>query len=183
MTRRLQSYPERMNRHSVMPVAVAPRAEPVAPRAVAVAPRAVRVAVAGAAFVAIALSGCAVQVSTPVTDLEARDRFSAVLDDAQQIVGGEWTVMDDPTSRECIIPLWVTGERYPALRIGEAPASVTAAADRIEEAWTDGGMRVTRTDIGDVVEVKGESTDGELVILRVSERASTLLGESECRPL
>jgi len=124
-----------------------------------------------------------VQVSTPVTDLEARDRFSAVLDDAQQIVGGEWSVMDDPTSRECIIPLWVTGERYPALRIGEAPASVTTAADRIEEAWTDGGMRVTRTDIGDVVEVKGESADGELLILRLSESASTLLGESECRPL
>ena len=113
-------HPERMPRHIVMLAAVAARAVAVAPPAVAVAPRAVRialsavavaprgvrvapravaVAMATAALVAIALSGCAVQVSTPVTDLEAR-------------------------------------ERYPVLRIGEAPASVTTAADRIEEAWT-----------------------------------------------
>lgn len=136
--------------------------------------------VAGA--VAVVLGGCAVQASTPVTDLEARDRLLAVLDEAQQVVGGEWTVMDDPTPRECIIPLWISGERYPALRVGDPPASVAVAADLMERAWNDSGMRVTRTDIGDVIEVKGESDEGELVILRVSENASTLLGESECRP-
>lgn len=134
------------------------------------------------ATVALGLTGCAVQSSTPVTDLEARERFFSVLDEAQQLIGGDWQTMDDPTPRACVIPLWVAGERYPALRLGDAPRSVGAAADRVETAWNDAGMRVTRTDIGDVVEVKGESAEGELVVLRVSESASTLLGESECRP-
>lgn len=133
--------------------------------------------------VAPMLAGCAVQASTPVTDVAARDRFLTVLDDAQELIGGDWTIMDDPTPRECVIPLWVTGERYPALRVGDAPASVPAAAERVEQAWGGAGMRVTRTDIGDVIEVKGESAEGEIIVLRVSESASTLLGESECRPL
>lgn len=149
-------YPERMRRRTVTTLAVA--------------------------AVMIGLSGCAVQASTPVTDLEARDRFLSVLDDAQQLVGGEWQTMDDPTPRACVIPIWIPGERYPALRLGDAPASVDAAADRVELAWSDAGMRVTRTAIGDVVEVKGESTEGELVVLRLSASASTLVGESECRP-
>lgn len=134
------------------------------------------------ALLVVALTGCAVQSPTPVTDLEARDRFLAVVDEAQQVIGGDWDVQDDPTARECVIPLWVAGERYPALRVGEPAASISAAAQRIEQAWDDAGMRVTRTDIGDVVEVKGESADGELIVLRLSESASTLLGESECRP-
>jgi len=138
--------------------------------------------VAATALLVAALTGCAVQSPTPVTDLESRDRFLAVLDEAQELIGGEWDVRDDPTPRECVIPLWVAGERYPALRVGDPPASVSAAAERIEQAWGGAGMRVTRTDIGDVVEVKGESAEGELVVLRVSESASTLLGESECRP-
>lgn len=134
------------------------------------------------AFAIIVLAGCTVQQSTSVTDLQARERFLAILDDAQTVVGGEWTTMDDPTPRECIVPLWVTGERYPALRVGDAPRSVAGAANRMEREWTDAGFRVTRSDVGDVVEVKGESDDGELMVLRVSESASTLLGESECRP-
>lgn len=150
-------YPERMRRRTVTSLA--------------------------AVLVAVGLAGCAVQSSTPVTDLEARERFLAVLDETQGVVGGSWQTMDDPTPRECVIPLWVAGERYPALRVGEAPASVGAAADRVEAAWAEAGMRVTRTAIGDVVEVRGESAEGEVVVLRVSESASTLLGESECRPL
>ncbi len=136
-----------------------------------------------AVLIATAMSGCAVQSPSSVTDLEARERFLEVLDEAQRLVGGAWQNMDDPTARECVIPLWIAGERYPALRVGDPPASVAGAADIIEQAWDDAGMRVTRTDIGDVIEVKGESAEGELVVLRVSDSASTLLGESECRPL
>jgi len=137
--------------------------------------------VAGA--IVLALAGCAVVPVSAGSDSEARDRFLALLDDAQELVGGDWQVRDDPTPRECVVPLWVSGERYPALRIGDAPAAPSAAAERVERAWNDAGMRVTRTDVGNVIEVKGETADGELLVLRVSESASTLLGESECRPL
>ena len=131
----------------------------------------------------LALTGCVMHDATPVSDSEARDRFLAVLDETQDLVGGEWDVRDDPTPRECVIPLWVSGERYPALRVGDPPASVSAAAERVEQAWSGTGMRVTRTDTGDVIEVKGESLEGEIIVLRLSGSASTLLGESECRPL
>lgn len=141
------------------------------------------VVVAAVALATVALAGCAVVPVSSVSDSEARDRFLALLDDAQERVGGDWQVRDDPTPRECVIPLWVGGERYPALRIGDAPAAPSAAAERVEQAWSAAGIRVTRTDIGDVIEVKGETPDGELIVLRVSESASTLLGESECRPL
>lgn len=136
-----------------------------------------------ACAIVLALAGCAVVPVSAGSDSEARERFLALLDDAQALVGGDWQVRDDPTPRECVIPLWVSGERYPALRIGDAPAAPSAAAERVERAWSDAGLRVTRTDVGDVVEVKGETADGELLVLRVSESASTLLGESECRPL
>jgi hypothetical protein len=133
-------------------------------------------------MLAVGLSGCAVPQATPVSDAEAHERFLGVLEQTQSIVGGEWQVLDDPTPRECVIPLRVTGERYPALRVGEAPVLSTIAADRVEAAWSYQGIRVTRADIGDVIEVKGETPEGELLILRVSASASTLLGEIECRP-
>lgn len=136
-----------------------------------------------ACAIVLALAGCAVVPVSAGSDSEARDRFLALLDDAQELVGGDWQVRDDPTPRECVVPLWVSGERYPALRIGDAPAAPSAAAERVERAWSDAGLRVTRTDVGDVIEVKGETADGELLVLRVSASASTLLGESECRPL
>lgn len=145
-------------------------------------PRVAATALCVVAMLTVGLSGCAVQQATPVTDAEAHDRFLSALDDTQGIVGGQWEVLDDPTPRECVIPLWVAGERYPALRLGDAPVLASIAADRVESAWNEQGMRVTRTDIGDVIEVKGESAAGELLVLRVSENASTLLGESECRP-
>ena len=34
---------------------------------------------------------------------------------------------------------------------------------------------------GDIIEVKAETSQGELLVLRLSASASTLLGESECR--
>lgn len=135
-----------------------------------------------AAMLLLGLSGCALEGPSGVSDTEARDRFIAVIDEAQRTIGGDWQVDDDPTSRECTIPLWVGGHRYPALRIGEAPSSVERTADAVEQAWRDDGMSVERQLVGDVVEVSATSEFGELFILRVSEGAATLQGESECRP-
>lgn len=135
-----------------------------------------------AAMMLLGLSGCALESPSEVSDTEARDRFIAVIDETQRTIGGDWQVDDDPTSRECMIPLWVSGHRYPALRIGEAPASVERTADAVEQAWRDDGMSVERQLVGDVVEVSATSEFGELFILRVSESAATLQGESECRP-
>ncbi len=140
-------------------------------------------AIVASSVLAGSVAGCAMVPVSAGSDSDARDRFLALVDETQTLVGGDWQVDDDPTPRECVIPLWVAGHRYPALRIGDAPAAPSAAAERVEQAWSADGIRVTRTDIGDVIEVKGETADGELLVLRVSASASTLLGESECRPL
>lgn len=135
-----------------------------------------------AAVALLSLSGCALQSPSEASDAEARDRFIAVLDEAQRTVGGAWDVQDDPTSRDCVVPVWVAGHRYPALRVGDAPRSVDRSADAVERLWRDEGMTVERAVVGDVIEVKATSEFGELYVFRVSESASTLQGESECRP-
>lgn len=140
--------------------------------------------VAVAAVIGVAaLSGCTLQAPSAVEDEEARERFVALLDDTQAAAGGSWSVQDDPTPRECTIPLWVTGERFPALRLAEAPASPSRAADRVEEAWRAHDLEVTLTEVSDVIELKGESAQGELLLFRASDGAMTLTGESECRPV
>lgn len=135
-----------------------------------------------AALALLSLSGCALQSPSDVTDTHARDRFISVLDEVQRTVGGSWDVQDDPTSRECVIPLWIPGHRYPALRVGDAPRSIDRSADAVEQLWREEGMTVERALVGEVIEVKATSEFGELYVFRVSESASTLQGESECRP-
>ncbi len=133
------------------------------------------------AAVLVSVSGCALQSPSEVTDAEARDRFLAVIDETQQLVGGVWQVDDDPTPRGCTVPVWVAGERYPALRVSEDPRG-DGHADRVQQAWEDNGLEVDRSLVGDVVELKAESEFGEVYLFRVSDQAMTLQGESECRP-
>ncbi|MER3389074.1 MAG: hypothetical protein RJQ01_03490 [Microcella sp.] len=138
---------------------------------------------AAAVFGVAALGGCTLQTPSAVEDEEARERFVALLDDTQAAAGGSWSVRDDPTPRQCVIPLWVSGERFPALRLADGPASPTRAADRVEEAWREQGLEVTVMEVSNVIELKGESTVGELLLFRASDSAMTLTGESECRPV
>ena len=136
-----------------------------------------------AAATLIVLGGCALQAPSSPSAAESRERFVALLDETQNVVGGDWSVRDDPTPRECVVPLWVAGERFPALRLADAPFSIEITADRVESAWNAHELTVTRTEIGDVVELKGESSHGEVVLFRVSRNAMTITGESECRPV
>ena len=143
-----------------------------------------RVACAAGIIAVLTLSGCAITPPSEVTDSESRDRFLALLDEAQRVAGGAWDEQDDPSTRECIVPLWVPGERIPGLRTGPAPRDgLEAAATRMEQHFDAEGLSTTVSELGDVVEVKAESIHGELVLFRVSETAMTLTGESECRPV
>ncbi|PJJ71809.1 hypothetical protein CLV46_1362 [Diaminobutyricimonas aerilata] len=112
---------------------------------------------------------------------EARDRFTTVLDDTQNEVGGEWENVDDPTARNCTIPLFVDGTRYPALRLADAPRDASEAAAAVTEYWQGLDYRVDSTAVGDVTELQG-SGRGEVLVFRVSDDGMTLQGESECRP-
>lgn len=129
------------------------------------------------------LSGCALDQGSGLAADEARDSMYEVLLATQVMLGGSWTIQDDPTPRGCVIPLWVEGTQYPALRLGSAPIDADRAAERAREAWSELGFEISRTDVADIVEIKGTRPLGQLLILRVGDDSMTLQGESECRPV
>jgi uncharacterized protein YbdZ (MbtH family) len=135
-----------------------------------------------AAAAVLCLSGCVVAQGSGATPDEARDRFTGVLDSTQNALGGRWENSDDPTPRNCAIPLWVEGIRYPGLRLGTAPESPQAALDTVEQHWETLEVASERTEVGDVTELRGSNPSGDLFIFRANADAMTLQGESECRP-
>lgn len=127
------------------------------------------------------LSGCAISQGSGRAPDEARDAMYEVLATTQLMLGGVWTSEDDPTPRGCVIPLWVDGSQYPALRLGPAPVDEERAAGEVADAWAELDFEITRTDVADIIEIKGTRPLGEILILRVGEDSMTLQGESECR--
>lgn len=144
--------------------------------------RLVRVALACAALGSVSgsLAGC-VQGSGLSSD-DARMRFYSVLDATEIALGGSWENRDDPTSRGCVIPLWIDGDRFPGLRISEAPGDPDTAAATVTEAWSEWDYEVDRSEIGGAIELRGQNAVDEQLVFRVTEDAMTLQGESECRP-
>jgi hypothetical protein len=138
------------------------------------------------ALVAVAMaftaSGCAVSDGSGATSDAARQSLLSTLDSTEDLLGGEWDNQDDPTPRGCVIPLWTDGELYPALRVAQASRQPDAAVDAVTDYWTEAGLAVATTTVGDVLELQGESEFGQILVLRVSAEAMTLQGESECRP-
>jgi hypothetical protein len=134
--------------------------------------------VASVATPILALGGCVIHEGSGRSAEDARTE----LDDTEQTAGGEWENQDDPTSRGCVIPLWVEGEMYPGLRIGTPPRDIPGTLDAVVHAWADWGYSVRQTRVGDVVELQGRNTVQELIVFRVSAEGMTLQGESECRP-
>ena len=143
-----------------------------------------RFLLAAAATAVLSLSGCALSQGSGVTPEQARERFIGVLDSTQDALGGEWEDRDDPTPRNCTIPLWVDGIRYPGLRLGSAADSPDGALDTVEKHWKSLDVDSERTEIGDVTELRGSNPSGDLFIFRANADAMTmtLQGESECRP-
>jgi hypothetical protein len=127
-------------------------------------------------------SGCALGSGNGITAEAARTSLYATLDETQDRLGGQWDNQDDPTPRGCSVALWSEGEMYPALRVGTPPERPEYAVESVSAYWDGLGLVLSTTDVGDVVELQGESDEGEIVILRVSAEAMTLQGESECRP-
>ena len=119
------------------------------------------------------LGSWALPTATP-----AEASFSDVIAETQGIVGGTWDVQDDPNSRGCLLPSGAAGRSTSALRIG-APSSVIAP---VTAYWEGLGYTVVQLEIGPVTQLLGTTDAGQQLILRVSDRATTLQGESECRP-
>jgi len=109
---------------------------------------------------------------------EARDAFYETIDDTEQLLGGTWDVQDDPSPRQCELQSGGSGFNYSALRI--APGDTITAIAAVWEEW---GYSVQADTIGPVDQLIGTNEAAAVLILRSSDRATTLLGESECRPV
>jgi hypothetical protein len=130
----------------------------------------------------IGLAGCALTDGSGATVLQSRTALYAAADTLQTLLGGEWENRDDPTPRGCTIPIWADGVLYPALRVGGAPGDVDAAVAAVENLWTELGLSSARTTVGSAIELQTRTPIGELLVVRVSDEAMTINGESECRP-
>ena len=118
-----------------------------------------------------------VRASGP-TLAEARDAFYATIDDTEDLLGGTWDVQDDPSPRQCELQSGGSGLNYSALRI--APSDTITAIATVWEEW---GYSVQTDTIGPVDQLIGTNEAAVVLILRASDRATTLMGESECRPV
>jgi len=134
------------------------------------------------ALTLLALGGCAIQPGSGLSASQARVQFYSALDQTQAAVGGTWDVLDDPTARGCVIPLWVEGEKFPGLRIGPAPRDPQVSANSVYTDWLGRGYSVVRSRIGEIIQLQAHDDRGALLIFRASATAMTLQGESECRP-
>ncbi len=116
------------------------------------------------------------------TPEQARERLLEVLDETQDALGGDWANLDDPTPRNCTVPLFADGIQYPALRLSGAPGSRAGALETVRDLWQHEGYSIEQNHVGDVRELTAHNDAGDLFIFRVSAEAMTLQGESECRP-
>ena len=118
-----------------------------------------------------------VRASGP-TLTEARDAFYATIGDTEELLGGTWDVQDDPSPRHCELQSGGSGLNYSALRIAPSDTIIPVAA-----VWEEWGYAVQTDTIGPVDQLIGTNEAAAVLILRSSDRATTLLGESECRPV
>lgn len=144
--------------------------------------RIIAVALSAIAPPLLALGGCAISAGSGLTPEAARDDLRSALDQTQDALGGDWDNRDDPTPRGCVIPIFVEGEQYPALRVGPAPRDAEKALATVADTWNDRGYTVATTIVGDVTELQAHTAVDALLVFRVSAKAMTLQGESECRP-
>ena len=109
---------------------------------------------------------------------EARATFISALDKTEDLIGGAWDNQDDPTARGCELLSGGDGLSYAGLRIGPLQSVGVIAS-----TWEGWGYTVDRTVVGPVIQLIGTNDAGAILILRTSDLATTLQGESECRPV
>ena len=121
--------------------------------------------------------------------VEAKAQLETLLEIAQDAIGGEWE-RSDTGARDCELGT-ATGASYLLSRIGPAVADADQKTilDSVAAAWADKGVDAvisTKPEVNDVVVTQlrypgsGVEADGFYVELWVSDRASTVAGQTHC---
>ena len=147
-----------------------------------------------AAVVGILVTGCVTsdpkQADTTMDHLEAKAQLAALVEIAQDAVGGEWE-SSDTGARECVIKGGEKGANYTMSRTGSGVAtdSQQPIVDAIVEGWAEKGVEAvvtTKPEVNDVVVTQlrypegGVGAGGFYVEVWISDRASTIAGQTRC---
>ena len=148
--------------------------------------RAPRIAVLAAA-IAMLMTGCAAPADTGPVDspLQSQAKLLAMLDEAQELAGGEWESRDSPSPVSCALPgsdddgVTFTGRRERS-GPGLDETEIVAIADQLVEQ----GLEVGRAEIGPFKNVRGVMPDNETlyVLLEAGSTITTLSGQAACVP-
>ena len=141
--------------------------------------------------VAISLSLVACQgtvgSTTPMEDLmtpqESRDDLTAVFENAQSLVGGEWQVQTDDAPRPCRLVNGTEGVQFSQFRYAGSTMSTADAVSLITAEWETLGFELSsREDTGAVTltRVFATASDGRNLQFTAGENSMTLEGVSAC---
>jgi hypothetical protein len=147
-----------------------------------------------AAVVSMLVAGCVTsvpnQADTTMDHREAKAELTALVDIAQDSVGGAWEG-SDTGARDCAIEGGGQGANYTMSRIGSGVAadSQQPVVDAIIEAWAEKGVEAvvsTKPEVKDVVVTQlrypnaGLGSGGFYVEVWISDRASSVAGQTRC---
>ncbi|MET4158622.1 hypothetical protein [Agromyces sp. PvR057] len=131
----------------------------------------------------VALCGCTAGEGSTTDPLTARDELSALFDETQDLIDGDWTNEDQVVPLSCTTREGVDGVQFELHRTGPGTDDADAAA-RVADLWKANGYEILRT--GDAgafgFEVAAENPRRSSIVFTTTDDASILTGGSGCEP-
>lgn len=133
-------------------------------------------------------AGCAAPPgqSEPVdTPKQSQEKLLALLDETQQLIGGDWENSDSGSPRDCQLPgSGDTGTTFTGLRSQEMPALDDATTAEVVALWEKRGFEAGTGAMGILTSVLGVNPDNETyyVELSISDYSTQLSGQAACVP-
>ena len=148
--------------------------------------RALRIAVLGVA-VATLMTGCAAPADTGPVDspVQSQAKLLAMLDEAQELAGGEWESRDSPSPVSCALPgSGDDGVTFSGRRERSGPGLDETEIVAIADQFVEQGFEVGRAEIGPFTNVRGVMPGNEAlyVLLEAGSTITTLSGQAACVP-
>lgn len=147
----------------------------------------VRLTIAGLAVLMLA-TGCAAPAPTDASvdsPQESQDKLLALLDETQELIGGEWENEDSPSPRDCELPgSGDTGTTFTGARSTQGPGLDQAGTSELLKFWKSKGFDSGTKSMGVLTSVLAVDPDNEAhyVELLVGKQATQLNGQAACVP-
>lgn len=132
-------------------------------------------------------TGCATAQPPAQTDQspqESQEALFSVLDDTQQLAGGDWETEDSPSPRPCTLPGTGDGVTFSGRRLREGAGPSVEETDAIVDSLEKAGFEVGRTTVGGFDNVRAVMPGNEAyyVLLEAGDNVTALSGQAACVP-